>query len=208
MELTTESRSKYLIRALENKSHIFVNSCRRMNGLDPPPPICSLRKDISDVSVFVLFYCNFISSLIQNGLTIFLDFLSTSFLFLKKSLDQSSFTAFRDLLPSENYSAEWSSWVWPPAADSNGLTFLKTWRAPNGHFSQQRSATPDPASSNAKKRTKRTLLSAAGCHTRLDGQYCPLRTYHRVFFNGRASLWGYNTAFIWDEYKRVQTPRI
>ncbi len=34
---------------------------------------------------------------------------------------QSAFSAFRALLPSANYSAEWSGRVWQPSADSNGL---------------------------------------------------------------------------------------
>jgi len=32
------------------------------------------------------------------------------------------------------------------------------------------------------KCTKLPLLSAVGCHTRLDGQHCPLRTDQMVFF--------------------------
>jgi hypothetical protein len=32
-----------------------------------------------------------------------------------------------------------------------------------------------------KKWAKLILLSAAGCHTRLDRQHCLLRTYHRIF---------------------------
>ncbi len=50
---------------------------------------------------------------------------------------QSAFTAFRGLLPSANYSAEWSGWVWQPAADSNSCLahFLKVVSAPNSHYS-------------------------------------------------------------------------
>jgi hypothetical protein len=45
-----------------------------------------------------------------------------------------------------------------------------------------------PVGTNAPK-----LLSEEGCHTRLDGQHCPLRTYHGAF------LW----PFIFDEKERV-----
>jgi hypothetical protein len=31
---------------------------------------------------------------------------------------------------------------------------------------------------------KRPLLSVKGCHTELDGQHCPLRPYHGIFFKG------------------------
>jgi hypothetical protein len=33
-----------------------------------------------------------------------------------------------------------------------------------------------------KKCAKLPLLSAEGCQTQLDGQHCPLRTYHDVFY--------------------------
>jgi hypothetical protein len=33
-----------------------------------------------------------------------------------------------------------------------------------------------------KKVCQRPLLSAAGCHTRLDVQHCPLGTYQGIFF--------------------------
>jgi hypothetical protein len=78
---------------------------------------------------------------------------------------QSAFTAFRALLPSANYSAEWSGWEWQPVADSNGRMahFLKILselnrhynhaqltrqapilkRAPNGYHYLQRAVTPD-----------------------------------------------------------------
>jgi hypothetical protein len=35
-----------------------------------------------------------------------------------------------------------------------------------------------------EKCAKLPLQLAAGCHTRLDGQHCPLRTYHSVYFKG------------------------
>jgi hypothetical protein len=58
-------------------------------------------------------------------------------------------------------------------------------------------ATPNPASSNKKKRTKRSLLvSAAGWSNPPDGQHCPLRTYH---FQGRR-----NTAFIFNDFETVK----
>ncbi len=47
--------------------------------------------------------------------------------------------------------------------------------------------------------------SAAGCCcTRLDGQHCPLRTYHGIYFKDRVTLWEHNTVFISDEYERVK----
>jgi hypothetical protein len=86
---------------------------------------------------------------------------------------QSAFTAFRALLPSANYSAEWSGRVWQPSADSNGHLAH--------HYCQQRADTPDPESSNSnKKGAKLPLLSTKGCHTRLEGQHCPLITYQGV----------------------------
>ncbi len=57
---------------------------------------------------------------------------------------------------------------------------------------------------NFKKCAKWTFLYATGCHTRLDKQHCPLRTYIALFvFKGRETLWGHNTAFIF-EYERVK----
>ncbi len=58
---------------------------------------------------------------------------------------KSAFTAFRALLPSANYSAEWSGPVWQPTADIKGHL---------AHFSLN------------LKRAKQLLLSAVGCHTR------------------------------------------
>ncbi len=97
---------------------------------------------------------------------------------------ESAFSAFRALLPSENHSAEWSGWVRQPSADSNHLL---------GHYyCQQRAVTPYPESLNSnKKGGKLPLLSAEGCHTRLDGQHCPLITYKGVFFKGGETLWWY-----------------
>ncbi len=73
---------------------------------------------------------------------------------------QSAFSAFRVLLPSANYSAEWPGRVWQPSADivitiwptiivSRGLSHLtqKVWiqtkRVPNCHYYLQRAVTPD-----------------------------------------------------------------
>jgi hypothetical protein len=56
-------------------------------------------------------------------------------------------------------------------------------------YCQQRAVTPDPESLNSnKKGAKLSLLSAEGCHTRLDGQHCPLITYQGVFFKGVETL--------------------
>ncbi len=50
-------------------------------------------------------------------------FLNPRFIISLEIWTQSAFTAFRVLLPSAYYSAEWSGRVWPPVADING--FLK-----------------------------------------------------------------------------------
>ena len=105
---------------------------------------------------------------------------------------QSAFSAFRALMLSANYSAKWSGWVWQPSADSNGLLAH--------HYWQQRAVTPGPESLNSnKKAAKRTLLSAEGCRTRLDGQHCPLITYQGIVFKGGETLWWYKYPFIFDE---------
>ncbi len=120
---------------------------------------------------------------------------------------QSAFTAFRALLPSADYSAEWSSQVWQPAADNTVIAvmraFFNIWSVPNSQYSYQRPFTLYQANSNLLKSAKQPLLPTAGCHTRLDGQHFPLRTYHGVFFKSRKTLWGHNTAFIFHEYERV-----
>jgi hypothetical protein len=60
-----------------------------------------------------------------------------------------------------------------------------TQNAPNSHFCQQWAVTPDQESSTLEKTcAKLLLLSAEGCHIRLDGQHYPLKTYHGVFFKG------------------------
>ncbi len=57
------------------------------------------------------------------------------------------------------------------------------------HYCQQRTVTSDPESLNSnKKGAKPPLLSAAGCHTRLDGQHCPLISYQGIFFMGVETL--------------------
>ncbi len=84
----------------------------------------------------------------------------------------SAFSAFRALLPSANYSAEWSGRVWQPSADSNGL-FAH-------HYCQQRAVTPYSERLNSnKKGAKLSLLSTEGCHTQMDWQHCPLITYQK-----------------------------
>ncbi len=72
-------------------------------------------------------------------------------------MPQSAFSAFRALLPSANYSAERSSRVRQPSADSNGLLAH--------HYCQLRAVTPIPESLNSnKKGAKLPLQSAEGCH--------------------------------------------
>ncbi len=73
---------------------------------------------------------------------------------------------------------------WQPSADSNSLLVH--------HNYQQRAVTPYPESLNSnKKGAKLPLLSAEGCHSRLDGQHCPLIKYQGVFFKGEKTLWWY-----------------
>jgi hypothetical protein len=49
-----------------------------------------------------------------------------------------------------------------------------------------------------------SLLSAEGCYNRLDGQHSSLRTHHSVFFKGRETHWGHDTAFISDKFERFK----
>jgi hypothetical protein len=88
-------------------------------------------------------------------LTISFLFLVVTFAFLKKTVSNFSLeirpqsdTAFRALLPSAKYPAEWSGGVWQPAADSNGrlARFLKN--LARSHYCQEQAATSQPASSN------------------------------------------------------------
>ncbi len=96
-------------------------------------------------------------------------------------MPQSAFSAFMVILHSANYSAEWSGREWQPFAVSNGLLVQS--------YCQQRAVTPDTESLNANKNgAKMPLQSAEGCHTRLDGQHCPLITYQGVFFKGGETL--------------------
>jgi hypothetical protein len=67
----------------------------------------------------------------------------------------------------------------------NKFKFEKS--AQKGHYYLQQAVTSDPASSNSKKVRQRPLLYAAGCHIRLDGQHCPLRTYHGDFSRAEKS---------------------
>ncbi len=72
---------------------------------------------------------------------------------------QSAFSAFRELLPSGNYSIEWYGQVWQPSADDNGLlvqhycqqglshltqtVWIQTNRALKCHYFLQRAVTPN-----------------------------------------------------------------
>jgi hypothetical protein len=62
------------------------------------------------------------------------------------------------------------------------------------------------------KHAKRPLLSAAGCHTRLDGQHCPLRTYLGFYFKkGKKPFEHINSRFFLmneKELKGVQAEMI
>ncbi len=94
--------------------------------------------------------------------------------------------------------------IWSDATDHCRQLAFFIWIPLNSQYRLQQAATPDPTSLYFKKVHQRPLLSAVGCHTRQDGQHCPLRTYHDVFFKGREILWGQNTIFIFDECnKRV-----
>ncbi len=44
--------------------------------------------------------------------------------------------------------------------------------------------------------TKLPLLYVKSCHTQLDGQYWPLRTYHSIFFKSGETHWGYSHLFL------------
>ncbi len=96
---------------------------------------------------------------------------------------QSTFIAPRMLLPSANYSAEWSYRVWQPSADNNGnlSPFFKIFSAPNSHYCQQRAFTPDPGSSNSKTR-------APNCHYYMQRAVTP-------DWMGSIALWEHITAF-------------
>jgi hypothetical protein len=49
------------------------------------------------------------------------------------------------------------------------------------------------------------LLSAEGCHTRLDGQHCPLITYQGVFFKGGETLWWHKSRLFFRNKKGLTT---
>ena len=69
-----------------------------------------------------------------------------------------------------------SSRVWQPSADSDGLLAH--------HYCQQWAVTPDPESLNSNKKGSQTAITICrglSCHTRLDGQHCPLIIYQGVF---------------------------
>ncbi len=65
--------------------------------------------------------------------------------------------------------------MWQPAADSKGhlVSFFKF----EAYQTAAAAANQTQQVQILKKCTKRPLLSAPGCHTRLDGHHCPLRTY-------------------------------
>ncbi len=117
-----------------------------------------------------------------------------------------SFTAFRALLPSANYSAEWSGRVWQPAENSNGrLVHFFIWRAANSHYSLQRAPTPDPASLNLKK-VRQTAILICSWLLYPTGWAGPISEdlSRRFLFKGRETLWGHDTTIISDEYERVK----
>ncbi len=118
---------------------------------------------------------------------------------------QGALSAFRPLLPSANYSGEWSGLVWQPFADSNGLLAH--------HYCQQRAVTSDPKSLNSnKKGAKLPLLSSEGCHTQRDGQHCPLITYQGVFLRGEkpcndinSQLFLMNKKGLWQYFRNSES---
>ncbi len=103
---------------------------------------------------------------------------------------QSAFTAFRAFLPSKNYSAEWSGRVWQPSADSNGhlAPFFKIW---NRHYSQQRSVSPNPGSSNKKKVRHTAITICRGLSHPTGWAALPSENISRYFFKGGKTLWRY-----------------
>jgi hypothetical protein len=52
------------------------------------------------------------------------------------------------------------------------------------------------------------LTAAADCYTRQDGQHCSLKTCHGVFIKSGETISGHNTAFIFDEYEKVNDPNM
>jgi len=124
----------------------------------------------------------------------YLHFLTTSFLYLVVTLDfkkvlglvlagksglkarpQSAFTAFRALLPSASYSAEWSGGVCQPVADKNDhlAHFLK--------IETRKTAIIVSSGLSHPAQEVQIQKSSPNCHyylqravTRLDGQQCPL----------------------------------
>jgi hypothetical protein len=95
---------------------------------------------------------------------------------------QSAFSDLRVLLPSANYSAEWSGWVWQSSADSNGLL--------EHHYFQQRAVTPDPESFNSnKKGAKLPLLSAEGLSHLIGWAAVPSDNISGRFFKGGEAFW-------------------
>ncbi len=106
----------------------------------------------------------------------------------KEIWPQSAFAAFRAMLPSANNSAEWSGRVWQPSEDRNGhlahiYSNLKPTKQP---LLSAEGCHARPSKFKFKKigPNGHYYISAEGCQIRLDavdGQHCPLRTYHGVF---------------------------
>ncbi len=65
------------------------------------------------------------------------------------------------------------------------VNFFQIWSVPNGHYFLLGLSSPTQQVQIQKNFTRRHVLSAEGCHTRLDGQHCPLRTYHAILPQGR-----------------------
>jgi hypothetical protein len=105
-------------------------------------------------------------------------------------------------VPSANYSAERSSLVWQPDADSNVCFahFFTHLKRANSHYSLQLAPLPDAASSNSKKVRKITILICSGLLYPTGWAAQPSKTYYGgFFFKDRETLRGYKTAFIFDE---------
>ncbi len=104
---------------------------------------------------------------------------------------QSIFTAFRALLPSANYSAEWSGLVWQPAlmvvAVWRNLFWI--WSTANSKFRLQEAATPDLESSKSKEASQMAIFNWRA--VALD-------------WMARIALWGHIKAFFQGQRKPVK----
>jgi hypothetical protein len=135
-------------------------------------------------------------------LTICLNFLTTSFLYLLvtlaflKSLGQvlawksgikMPLMPYRVHLPSANYSAKWSGQVWQPCSDGNGrLARFFIIRAPNSHYmhSQQQADTPCQASSNSKNMCQMANTICSGLSHSSIWAALPSKNISQCFFQG------------------------